>query len=426
LKSIPILLLIAVQTFLVFREQIFSPVDELAHTDYVRTIAEEGRLPIYGESHTDPVLLSVFYRQYPVPLTAEQLSRVPTAWSSGYESLQLPLYYLLAAPVYKVLDADPRTAIYGVRLLNVGLSALLLLLLILLLLRTFQFGYPLAAAIGLALLLAPGISLRNSQVSNGPLTSLLVTLLLYLLVRPRSGLANRHYFPEGATLGAAVLAKLTALGAAPAVALAWWRPSSRRLWGIAFGLGGLAIVLLPWLAWSLPVYGHPLPFMARHLVFWSPSDFALPTSISGWIGLFNKINHYFWFPWEWALPGGWSWSLKIVRLAGLALLAAGAGLALRQAFLKTPSEQTAACRLTLLMLAGLVIGYAALSIGLHRVWETDGRELYVFLGPLAILLGCLAVRLKQAGLFTFGALIAVWLVLDFGFYVAGSCTRCYP
>jgi hypothetical protein len=101
---LPLILLVGLQTTLAFREPIFSPIDELQHTGYVRTIAMQAQLPVYGENENDPTLVSLYYQK-----SAWGVPRLAPA-RLNYEALQFPLFYLLAAPIYKLLAADPRAA----------------------------------------------------------------------------------------------------------------------------------------------------------------------------------------------------------------------------------------------------------------------------------------------------------------------------
>jgi hypothetical protein len=418
-----IILLLGVQGFLVFREPIFSPIDELEHVDYVRAIAEEARLPVYGTSRVDPRLLALYYHQYPTPLTPEQLARAPLRVTVSYEALQFPLFYVLAAPVYRLLDADPRTAVYGVRLLNVAISAVILLMLVAMLRGVFALGIGLACLIALTLLLVPGVALRNSQVTNEVLATLLVTVLTSLVLQQGTLRPVRRSLVEGGTLALAVLAKLTAIGAAPALLVGWVGRRVPLAVSLAVGGAGFVLAFLPWLAWSLPRYGHPVPFMGRHPdIFYLP-NFALPATPGDWAGFLATLDHYFWFPWEWRVPQGpFSWLLKIGMYAGVVVFAAGLAWSIRQAFEEPSQLERHSCRLALAMLAGVLAGYVVIVITLQRVWPSDARELYVFLGPLAILLGSLATRLgDRTGRAVFGGLLGTWLFLDIGFYFAGRC-----
>jgi 4-amino-4-deoxy-L-arabinose transferase-like glycosyltransferase len=315
-------------------------------------------------------------------------------------------------------------------MLNVLLSAVLLVLMVQVLRRIFPLRRRLAMVIALVLLLIPGVSIRNSQVTNQVLATLLVTLLLYLLVRREMDSPGpSHSFAQGAVLGLAVLAKMTALGAVPALVLAWLRRRTALGWGLVLGAGGFILVMLPWLAWSLATYGHPIPFLGRRLHWWPAALFAAPATSAGWLDLATHINHYFWLPWDWQTAGGvWDWLLKIPVWGGFAVLVAAIASGAMEAAGRRPGIQQFACRLALLMVVGFAVGYAILTFGLNRFWATDGRELYVFVGALAILFGSLAVRVRASvAMALFGSLLGTWLLIDVGFYLAGgSCFRCYP
>jgi hypothetical protein len=424
---LPVALLIGVQGFLAFREPIFSPIDEIAHVDYVRHIAEEAELPRYGESRTDMRLLSLYYRQYPTPLTPAQLARTPRPLTISYEALQFPLFYIIAAPVYRLLDGDPPAAVYAVRMFNVGLSALVLVMLIILMRRLFRLDSLHGDLIGLALLLIPGVSLRGSQVTNQVLATLLVSVLLYALISPQTVHPLRRTSLEGGIFAFAVLGKVTAVAAGTAVLVAWLARRGQPARLLASGAGGFLLVSLPWLGWALPVYGQPVPFMARHPDIFFLPEFAPPTTPSGWKNFLADLNHYFWFPKEWQMPSGaWSLLLKAVMYSGEAVFAVALVWAAWQAVRGRIQREVQACRLALTMLGAFSIGYVAFVILLHRVWPTDGRELYVFLGPLGVVLGSLAVRLgERLSAIVFGVLISAWLLVDLGLYLAGACV-CSP
>src|SRR5207237_8676594 len=124
-------------------------------------------------------LVSLYFHQYPAPPTAAQLQRIGGAPS--YESLQFPVYYMAAAPVYKALSFDPKLAVYGVRLLNVLFSSAWLVLLILLLRRVGVGRVP-AISVSLALTLLSGAALRDSPVCHVGYVGVLVSASIVLSV----------------------------------------------------------------------------------------------------------------------------------------------------------------------------------------------------------------------------------------------------
>ena len=69
-----------------------------------------------------------------------------------------------------------------------------------------------------------------------------------------------------------------------------------------------------------------------------------------------------------------------------------------------------------------VVGWLALIIALDRVYETDTRELYLFVAPLAVILTGLLVRLPrrlaQVGIV---AWLGLLLISNYAFFAVGVC-----
>jgi len=69
-----------------------------------------------------------------------------------------------------------------------------------------------------------------------------------------------------------------------------------------------------------------------------------------------------------------------------------------------------------------LVSYVLFVAALQRIWPTDLRELYIFLGAVAILLGPAVARVPQPVVLGFSAsLLVSWLVLDGAYYVVGRC-----
>jgi hypothetical protein len=413
---LPLILLVGLQTTLAFREPIFSPIDELQHTGYVRTIAMQAQLPVYGENENDPTLVSLYYQK-----SAWGVPRLAPA-RLNYEALQFPLFYLLAAPIYKLLAADPRAAIYGVRLLNVLLSALVLVLLVVLLRRAYRLDQLRAMAIALPLALIPGLTLRSSQVTNEVLATVLLTALLAGLVIRKPSRPGLQAFLEGAALGLAVLAKLTAIAIVPAVLLGWFMRRQRRESLVGGTLGAL-LTTAPWMIWSVGVYGSPVPFLSRHpTVFAGLTQFIPPHTRSGWQALLQQLVAFFWLPWEWRVPDGWSWFPPLLVVVASVLVAGLTIASVRLVRRTGPADARRALTISALTLAGFLLSYALFVAALQRIWPTDLRELYIFLGAVALLLGPAVARIPRSVLLGFSASVLVsWLVLDAGYYAVGRC-----
>lgn len=433
---LPVLGLMLLQTYLVFREPIFTPVDELEHTDYVRTIAEQARLPIYGQELIDPTLLAVYLHEYPGPFDPTHYQRLPQYIYLGYEALQFPVYYIVAAPVYKIFDRDPRAAIYALRMQNVAFSGALLLVLMLLLRGVFPGRPEVAALAPLTFLMMPGVSLRHSQVTNQVLAALLLAVLFTLLLRNGKSSPGRVAFVEGALLGVAVLTKITVVGLGPSILAAWATRTGGLRQRFAPGAAGFVLATLPWLIWSLAVYHFPLPWVTTHLQL-SFCPCPAPTSITGWEGFIHDTWTNFVLPYEWAgtalvcVPGCIEVSPRTALMrVGLAVFAivATAGLGWGLFALRDRASQLwRPTFLAMLAIAGVVGGILALDGSLGRYAATDLREVYVFAAPIVLLLGGLAASFdRRWTVLAMASILILWLAIDYQMYSASGCPGCPP
>ena len=422
---LPVVGLVVLQTYLVFKEPIFSPVDELQHTDYVHVIAEQGRLPIYGRTDVDPKLLAVYMHEYPGPFS-EDGYRLPSYIYISYETLQFPGYYLLSAPLYRIFDSDPRVAIYALRLANVALSGATLLALILLIRPQLPTRPELWALAPVVVLAMPGLTMRNSQVTNQVLGTLLLTVFMASLLRQWNAHPRWVAFGEGALLGVAVLTKLTAAGVGFA-ALAGWgiRPGGLRL-RLLPAAAGFAIAVSPWLAWSISVYRSPLPWITTHIQL-SFCPCPAPNGVAGWQHLLHDSWVSFVLPIEWAGPGHpRPQPIAIAEWAFGLLIAASVCWGL-YSMRKRGSAHWRMALLAVLALVGVIAGIIGLDLSVNRFTSTDARDVYLFAAPLALLVGGLAAAAdRRIGWVLLGGLIAIWLVIDFQMYWGHECPGCPP
>jgi hypothetical protein len=425
LVVLPVVGLIALQTYLVFREPIFSPVDELQHTDYVRVIAEQGHLPIYGKANIDPTLLAVYMHEYPGQFSPDGYN-IPDYIFINYETVQFPAYYVLAAPLYRIFDRDPRVAIYALRLENVAFSGAALLVLILLMRRVLPTRQELSALASVVILAMPGFAMRHSQVTNEVLATLLLTVFFASLLRQSDAHPRWAAFGEGALLGAAVLTKLTAAGVGASALAAWaTRPGGLRL-RVLPAAAGFALAVTPWLAWSLSVYRSPLPWTTTHVqLTFCPCP--LPNSASAWQLFLHDIWVSFVLPIEWAGPGYQrSQLMRIGAWAFVLLIAASLGWSL-YAMRSRGNANRRMALLAVLALLGVAAGILGLDVSLNRFTSTDLRELYLFAAPMVLLLGGLMAGLdRRLGWVVLGGLLAIWLLIDLQLYSGTQCQGCPP
>ena len=236
--------------------------DEPAHYNYVRAVAEGGRLPVmepgdYDQAYLEQIVAAGFPSSLPIePLT--------------YEDHQPPLYYLLAAPVYLLSGG----ALRPLRLFSVLLGAGVL-----------------ATAWGVVRTLCPDrldVALMTvgligflpqhlammAGVNNDPLAELMVGTSLWMAVRyvQGKGEGQRYLLGWGVLLGSTVLTKTTAYVALPVSLLAVWmrvRGEGRGPGEVARRIGWMALpaalIAGPWLVRNAALYGWTDPLgLARH------------------------------------------------------------------------------------------------------------------------------------------------------------------
>lgn len=226
------------------RNGYFHTPDEGAHIAYVRYVAEEGRLPRF-----------------------EGYAGV------GYEAHQPPLYYTLAAQVWKLAKHLPVPPARAVRMLSM-LFGILLVLTVYRIARVLMPGSPAVAlaAAGVTALLPMHVAIC-SAVSNDSLTNLLFALvlaefaLLYTQAKPSRWIALRM----GLWAGLAGLTKVTALLLIPVMVVGWLmvpRTRQTRVWlGVLVSVGLALAMMFPWFVRNMQLYDDPLLLKAFERTF---------------------------------------------------------------------------------------------------------------------------------------------------------------
>ncbi|HSV74107.1 MAG TPA: glycosyltransferase family 39 protein [Chthonomonadales bacterium] len=206
--------------------------DEPAHLACVRLIATERRLPTRADSATT------------------------------YQWHQPPLYYLLAAPLWHLGPL----AVRGLGI-AFGLAGVLLVWAGARRLAPGDLGAATLAA-GLAALL-PMRHAVTSAAGNDALTEALTTLTLVLALGVMAaGPSPARAAGLGASLGAALLAKASALTLVPIVlaAMLWTRRTGHTWRSVVLGCAVMAAASVAvsgwWFARNLALYGAPLPTAA--------------------------------------------------------------------------------------------------------------------------------------------------------------------
>ena len=215
-------------------------------------------------------------------------------WQYSYEAFQPPLYYALALPAWRLGDAIAGAfgALYAVRVFDALLAALLAPLAMLLALRLApsQPGIGWAAAVLTAAM--PGVDANLTSVTNDVLVASLGATTLLVAISGR--VTMRRALLVGLLLGAAILAKTTAVALVPAVLIALLlRARGGRPILAAAALGVAAVVVLPWAISNVAIYGEVIttkeqlamsafPQRTSALDFWSVS--TLHSFVTFWSG----------------------------------------------------------------------------------------------------------------------------------------------
>ena len=273
--------------------------DEPAHYNYVRALAEGQGFPVMEPGDYDQDLLDQLRSQgFPPELPIGPLE---------YEDHQPPLYYLLAAPIYRLFGG----AVLPLRLLSVVFGAVLLVLAFATVSVIFPTRHELALMTAAFIAFIPQHVAMTAGVNNDTLAEVVVGGVLWALAAYLGGGDDRPW-AVGLLLAAALLTKTTAyimVGVA-IVTVAIRRRQGRRTWGWA--MGQLAWMLIPALLLSAPwfirngvTYGWQDPLgMARHnAVVEGQLRSRDYLAIYGWRGLLGQMActtfHSFWGQFGW-------------------------------------------------------------------------------------------------------------------------------
>lgn len=261
-----------------------SPMDESAHYAYIESLATYYRLPVLTDL-VDPPILAIAQGTYPrAPITPPEY-----AGTRGiqYESLQPPLYYLSAVPVYLLAGPDHLVKLYALRVYGVLLLCLTLWVLVHLvtllgaaLSRVVPVWLPYALVVFLGLM--PTVVVRSSSVSNYALSLLLSVVFWWYTLYLFTPRGSQSKYPAlcahpglvfGVLLAAVILTRFVAYIYIPAALLllgywCWYSGYTlhRSLRQIGILLGTLALLVSPWIAFNYYHYGAPTatgPTMVR-------------------------------------------------------------------------------------------------------------------------------------------------------------------
>lgn len=243
--------------------------DEPAHYNYVVYVAENGRLP--------ELLPGDYPLEYLEALKAARFPADMPVDTVRYEAHQPPLYYVLAAGVYRLAGTLAWPLLTTLRLFSLMLGGLALLVGYAVLRAILPARREIAlGATALAAFLPMHLA-TLSAVNNDALVELLIVLVALMVLRPLSPV-DRWRIGRACAIGLLLgLAFLTKMQSYPAFALAfgalawdtWPRTDGTALpWRIAAKRGALmlgiaALVAMPWLLRNASVYGWSDPLALR-------------------------------------------------------------------------------------------------------------------------------------------------------------------
>jgi 4-amino-4-deoxy-L-arabinose transferase-like glycosyltransferase len=233
----------------------FTGHDELAHYEYVRVLSDQHRVPTLTTDRLPPSLYR--YRAYVLDWERWGPFRGPL-----YTALHPPLYYAYMVPFYRMVrNWSVEEQQYLLRLGSIPFGAVTVLLAYAV--ARVLFPDDAFLAIGTSALVAfqPQVSYEASLVNNDAAATALCSVVIWLMLWGiRKAYSPRVAVATGAALGAALLAKSTALTAAPLVfASLWLAPGAggwrQRAWKTALALGTAAVIVAPWYAFMFHTYG---------------------------------------------------------------------------------------------------------------------------------------------------------------------------
>jgi 4-amino-4-deoxy-L-arabinose transferase-like glycosyltransferase len=372
--------------------EVFNPVDEVAHYDYVESMARRHRPPVVGRDRVSPDALGLLKDSStswwrPAPVSVSPSDPRWGAVRESYEGVQGPVYYaLMVVPFWLSRRFGVVESVYALRLATVLLS-----------LAAVPSAYALARelfprrphvwlAAPVLLVVVQGFNANLGSITNDALVVPLAGAALVPAARAlRRGLTYPRALTAGALVGLSVATKSNTVALVPMVGLAalaatlLWGSSWSRLvrWGLVAG-GAACFVAAPWVLWNLLTYGAPSAAGEVDLVT-GPLQRRVPLGTEGVVYHLVQSTVGFWdfqmraTPLS-AYPVLWS----AVALAGM--VAAVATALRRRHRREAASLGWLAAAYPITLLAMLAVIYGVFS----GVSSTVGRHMYPALVPVVV------------------------------------------
>ncbi len=361
--------------------------DEAAHVQYAEHLAATRRLPV-------------------APPPQPRMFADPAA-----QSYQPPLAYALLAPTAGLLaavDAPPPLRVRALRLQNAGVGAATAVAGFAVAARLTPAGDPRRLLVAALLGLFPGFAANAAVVNNDALANLLCVCLWL----PLLGVGRARALGAGAVLGAACLAKLSALALTPLLLVVPLcqdiRRPGRAVRNAALGGMAAAALMAPWLARNQRLYGHPLAIGVGSMSFeWLAT--LLPNEVVAALARPHPLRVLAQFWGHFGIYNNLRWPPLALVLAPIVVLAL-LGWA-RPSGAPDPRYRRAAAAAGVAVLLA-VAGLVSFSLRYHAAWQ--GRYLYTAMCPIALLVagGLTALTPKGVRVPLVVLVIALLLALD--------------
>ena len=389
---------------------VFESPDEVHHWQYARYLRDVWHLPLYTPAFVEANSPPLYYALV-APVAVDSAAPPSLVWVDARGTLVLPF----PPRLYHNAGGDFRRywPIRLGRLLSVLMSV-----------ATVWFCWEAARRAGSRITAAlcasfvaflPEFTFRGSTISNDVLVTTMSAATMFCIVR----LIGEPYswrigVAAALALSSAYLTKISAIGLVPAVGLAlWWTGGSvrERLTRLATVLGLAGLIVLPWSARNVLLYGDPFAsgamaeavghIVSRHSLFDSYFLTTFPAVLSrSFVGVFGWMNVM--------LPEGFYWFYWALGAGGLVCL--GLQLAARRRSARLP-----------IALAVVVLANLAIVIHINRSFEQpQGRYMFVALPALALLTAMGLDRLPRRASNTLAAGLALLNVLILVRYQAAA------
>jgi hypothetical protein len=299
-------------------------IDEEQHLDYILSVAEEGRIPVADRSTLSPEIVASLFRterwttfHWTTPSGPEPGALGLEGYS--FEGYQPPLYYLLMAPIFRLLPGGVLGKLFVLRLVAVALSLGTIWIIWRIASELSPANRFLALLPPLVMALLPERTMAVSRVNNDVLLELAAAGFFWIVVHTlHHGLTLQRSIALGLALGAGFLTKTSMAVLAPSLLVLLWirRRDSRWAMNALACMIPPAALAAPWILRNLRLYGEWSGFAGfSNLPSFPAPRLTLAAALSAVESLFGN----FWVVWWQGPLAGSAPGLTLARLLLLTL-----------------------------------------------------------------------------------------------------------